>query len=1030
MKNLLCSLIAFSCATYAHSQTLSWSGFPAGGTSYATGIMTATVTSSSPGFQNGAPKYYAGATVGSGQCGIAGGLALEHMFGNITGAHSTLTMDYTSGNTTSGLCGNISFQVKDINADESYQTFADWVEVSAIDGNNNPIPVANITATGGSNKTITTSGNTRIVKGHSNNSYGSRSATLCDNVTFTVTPPAGATLKSVTLKYHPDYTASPNDYYNFTGPKRPAYQYISISPVTVTATAGPTALSLTATPASCDQNDGTLTIGSVTGGTSPYQFSFNGQGLSSNTNYTGLAGGTYPITVRDNNGCTYSTSALITMATGPTAIATTPSDAGCTAGNGSVTLGAVTGGTSPYEYDFNNGGWSTTTGYVNLSAGTYPLVVRDYNGCAYNTTVTIGTVAGPTAIATTPSNAACGQPNGSVAVGAVTGGTSPYEYNFNNGGWSTTTGYANLSAGNYPLVVRDNNGCMYNTTVTIGTTAGPTAIASTSANASCGQANGSVLISSVTGGTQPYQYDFNGGGLSSATGYSNLAPGTYTLMVHDVNGCTYTTTVSVGSSTGPVSIVTTPVGATCGQSNGSLSLGSVTGGTSPYQYDFNNGGLSATTTYANLAAGNYILIVRDANGCTHNTSVTISNTGSDPTSIDYTSTQAGCGLANGSVTLGNTTGGNAPYGYSFNGGSFTSAVTFPNLAAGTYPLVVEDVNGCTYTTSVSVTSASGPAAVATNVLNDACAQGIGSVTIGTVTGGTAPYQYDFNGQGFSSAGNYSGLPAGTYTLVVKDASECTFSTTITITGTAGPSAISSNMSTETCNGSNGTVTLGTVTGGTAPYQYNFNNQGFSTQVSYTGLSAGNYPLTVKDAAGCEYNTTILVSNLSSGPDDVDYLASPAVCGSGGIIQVTGVSGGVGPYTFTYDGTATGPVITGVGSGNHALTVKDANGCLLHVQLIMPEGTGEEYLHIPNVFTPDGDAANATWFIGGSCLQKLECVIVNRWGEPMATFDEITDHWDGTTRGIKAAPGVYFYKVTVTFWSGKTETYHGHITLIY
>lgn len=221
-----------------NAQTFSWSGYPTGGTSYTTGIMTATVTSSTPGFQYSTPRYYAAATVGSGQCGLAGGLAFEQLFGNITTAHVTLTMDFTSGSTTNGTCSSVSFQIKDINADESVQTFADWVEISAVDGNNAAIAVGSIVASGGSNKVFTTSGSTRIIKGYNSGGYGSRSTTACDNVTITVTPPAGVPLKRIVLKYHPDYTASPNNYWNFSGPTRPAYQYISISSLTATATGG------------------------------------------------------------------------------------------------------------------------------------------------------------------------------------------------------------------------------------------------------------------------------------------------------------------------------------------------------------------------------------------------------------------------------------------------------------------------------------------------------------------------------------------------------------------------------------------------------------------------------------------------------------------------------------------------------------------------------------------------------------------------------------------------------------------------
>lgn len=236
MKTLLYLLLICFFSNYYTAQTFSWSGFTAGGTSYSTGALTVTVTSGNPGFQYSSPKYYAGSTVGSGQCGIAGGLALEHLFGNITTAFSALLLDFTSGGTTTGTCSTVNFQIKDINADESVQTFADWVEITAIDGNNTPIVVASITATGGSNKVITSAGNTRIIKGYSNSTYGSRSSTTCDNVTITVTPPVGVAIKSITLKYHPDYTVSPNNYYNFTSPLRPAYQYVSIGSITATPT--------------------------------------------------------------------------------------------------------------------------------------------------------------------------------------------------------------------------------------------------------------------------------------------------------------------------------------------------------------------------------------------------------------------------------------------------------------------------------------------------------------------------------------------------------------------------------------------------------------------------------------------------------------------------------------------------------------------------------------------------------------------------------------------------------------------------
>lgn len=264
MKPIILLLFVCQLTSNLSAQTFSWSGYTNGATSYTTGAMTATITSSAPGFQNSTPRHFAAATVGSGQCGIAGGLALEHLFGNITTAHATLTLNFTTGGTTPGLCSVITFPIRDINSDESVQTFADWVEISAIDGNNAAIPVGSITASGGSNKVITTSGNTRIIKGYSSGSYSSRSTTACDNVNISVTPPVGVAVKSITIKYHPDYTVSPNHYYNFTSPLRPAYQYISIGSITATPTGACVPLPVGLSSFSAKRNDRSVALNWMT----------------------------------------------------------------------------------------------------------------------------------------------------------------------------------------------------------------------------------------------------------------------------------------------------------------------------------------------------------------------------------------------------------------------------------------------------------------------------------------------------------------------------------------------------------------------------------------------------------------------------------------------------------------------------------------------------------------------------------------------------------------------------------------------
>src|SRR4029079_5900390 len=194
----------------------------------------------------------------------------------------------------------------------------------------------------------------------------------------------------------------------------------------------------------------------------------------------------------------------------------------------------------------------------------------------------------------------CGNNNGSLTLGAVTGGVAPYTYQVDGGGYSGTLVYNNLGAGSHSVDVRDANGCVFSTTANINSSNGPTAIATTPADATCGNNNGSLTLGAVTGGVAPYTYQVDGGGYSGTLVYNNLAAGPHTVDVQDVNGCIFSTPASISNSTGPSAAQITPADATCGNANGSITIGTVTGGVAPYTYQVDGGGYSATLVYNNL----------------------------------------------------------------------------------------------------------------------------------------------------------------------------------------------------------------------------------------------------------------------------------------------------------------------------------------------------------------------------------------------------------------------------------------------
>src|SRR5204862_75683 len=443
-----------------------------------------------------------------------------------------------------------------------------------------------------------------------------------------------------------------------------------------------------------------------------------------------------------------STPVTINGTTGPTAIVVTPTDAACGTANGSLTLGAVTGGVAPYTYQVDGGGFSGTLVYNNLSAGAHTVDVQDANGCIFSTPVSISNTNGPTVVQITPADATCGTANGTITIGTVTGGVAPYTYQVDAGGYSATLVYNNLAAGPHTVDVKDANGCIFSTPVTVNGTTGPTAIVVTPTDATCGTANGSLTLGAVTGGVAPYTYQVDGGGYTATLVYSNLAAGAHTVDVQDVNGCIFSTPASISNSTGPTGVQITPTNSTCGTANGSITIGTVTGGVAPYTYQLDGGGYTGTLVYNNLAAGPHTVDVKDNNGCILSTPVTINNT-NGPTAVQITPTDATCGTANGSLTLGAVTGGVAPYTYQVDGGGYSATLVYNNLAAGPHTVDVKDNNGCIYSTPASISNSTGPSAVQITSTDATCGTANGTINIGAVTGGEAPYSYQVEVGGYS-----------------------------------------------------------------------------------------------------------------------------------------------------------------------------------------------------------------------------------------------------------------------------------------
>ncbi|MFM2207942.1 MAG: hypothetical protein RL213_1917, partial [Bacteroidota bacterium] len=411
----------------------------------------------------------------------------------------------------------------------------------------------------------------------------------------------------------------------------------------------------------------------VTGGTMPYTYNWrNGTVVVGTTaSVTGLAAGTYTVTVTDAAGCSGTSSATITSSSSVTATATSTNASCSYSTNGTVSVTA-SGGTAPLTYVWRNSSSvsvGTTSSVSNLAAGTYTVTITDAAGCS---TTAVATITAPAAVvaSVTANNPACSTGStGSVTV-VPGGGTAPYTYSWTNGTTSvgTSSSVSNLPAGTYTVTVTDSRGCTGTSSATLIAPA-PVVATSTSTNPACSSGNTGSAGVSAAGGTPGYTYQWRNGTttVGSTATINNLGAGTYTVTVTDSRGCTATSSVTLVAPT-PVTATATSTNPACSTGNTGSATVTATGGTPGYTYQWRNGTTSVGTSQnlANIGAGTYSVTVTDSRGCTTTSTVTL--TAPSPVTATTSSNPATCyGSANGSasVTAG---GGTSPYTYSWSNG--------------------------------------------------------------------------------------------------------------------------------------------------------------------------------------------------------------------------------------------------------------------------------------------------------------------------------------------------------------------------
>ncbi|MES2874762.1 MAG: gliding motility-associated C-terminal domain-containing protein, partial [Bacteroidota bacterium] len=398
---------------------------------------------------------------------------------------------------------------------------------------------------------------------------------------------------------------------------------------------------------------------------------------------TGLAAGTYNVTVTDAKNCTATASVIITQPATALALTSSKTDVLCFgASNGAVNL-SVSGGTAPYHFVWSGG--ETTEDLRDLAAGTYSVTVTDANKCTATATVIISAPAAALVLTSAKTDVLCFGTNTGAINLSVTGGKAPYTYSWTGG--MSTEDLTGLAAGTYNVSVTDANNCTVTASVTISAPVAVLAISSTKTDVACSGSATGIINVNITGGYAPYTYSWDNG--KTTKDLTNLIAGAYRVTVKDSKGCTAESTISI-SQPAALAVTTSKTNVSCyGSRTGAITL-NIAGGTAPYTYQWSNG--ETRKDLSGIPSGNYKVIITDAGKCSVSAEVFI--TQPDPLKAILIAKNASC-LNSGGAISANITGGVAPYKISWVGNPTMSASEISNAKAGIYEMMITDAVGCT-----------------------------------------------------------------------------------------------------------------------------------------------------------------------------------------------------------------------------------------------------------------------------------------------------------------------------------------------
>lgn len=692
------------------------------------------------------------------------------------------------------------------------------------------------------------------------------------------------------------------------------------------------------TDENCGDGAGAINV-TVNGGANPLDFDWDNGASTEDLN--GLSAGTYNLILTDANGCSVNTSGtVINNSAGFTASINTIADENCGDGTGAIDVDVI-GGAAPYSFSWDNG--ATTEDQTGLSAGTYSLTVTDDNGCEVVVNGTVNNNTGTLAISNEViGNASCSSPNGFIDL-SMTGGATPYSFNWSNG--ATTEDISGVSPGTYTCVITDNAGCTINYSGEVVSTSGGITASDVIVNELCGNGEGSITVT-VNGGSAPYSFTWTGSSPNSCC--------EYTLDMQDTgnswNGASIDVEVNgvnVGNFTVPGGGSNIETFTACSGDNIEIfwntggfdnevffslldpdmnAIYSHAAGTAPtpgslFSTTANCPGTGPNvTSIENLSEGIYDLTITDNAGCEVNESYTVVNQSSNIQINVGTITNETCDNNNGEIVY-SVNGGSGNWSATANGFNDGAPVgVLSNLFADDWEIIAtDDDTGCTDTTVVTIFNAP-TFSVNTVITNENCDDNAGEIDQ-TITGGVGPFSFAWNTG--DNTEDLTVLDEGTYSVQITDDGDgCQFDTTYTIENDVDLT-LSAVVTEESCGDGTGAIDLTVTVSSDLTISW---DNGATTE-DLSGLTAGIYTVSVlNNITGCLAVESYEVTNNTSGMTVSANITDENCSDGAGAIDIT-ITGGVGPFDYSWSNGETTEDISGLTYGNYTLTVTDQfDGC--------------------------------------------------------------------------------------------------------